>query len=111
MAHELAHVLLLGDNKISQEMKRMESLTDLMTVFCGFGIFNANAAHVHKSGVRGWSTSSHGYLSQREYGYSLAVFAWKRGETDPPWAPELTKSVRVFMRATLSCFKASKRPL
>jgi hypothetical protein len=111
MAHELAHVLLLGDNKVSRDVERMEPLTDLMTVFCGFGVLTANAAHVHRSGHRGWQVSNLGYLSQGDFGYALAVFAWARGESNPSWAIELTTNVRAFLRATLSCFKASKKPI
>lgn len=110
MAHELAHVLLLGGGKIKRDMERMEPLTDLMTVFSGFGILNANISHIHKSGLHGWSVSSTGYMSEREYAYALALFAWTRGETSPVWDRELTKNVRTFMRATLAWFKYSERP-
>lgn len=111
MAHELCHVLLLGDNKIRRDMERMEPLTDLMTVFCGFGVFSANSAHVRKVDSSGWMESAHGYLTQREFGYALALFAWTRGEVDADWRKELTKNVNVFMRDTLSMFRASTRPM
>jgi len=107
MSHELAHVLLLGDKRISREMDRMEPLTDLMTVFSGFGVFTSNAAHVH--GYSG-AQSALGYLSQREFGYGLAVFARERDEPNPSWARELTKNVRIFMRDSLAHFRATKRP-
>jgi hypothetical protein len=111
MAHELAHVLLLGDGKIERDRERMEPLTDLMTVFSGFGVFNANAAHIHKSGPRGWSVSRVGYMTPPEFAYSLALFAWARGEVAPPWDRELTTNVRTFMRATLKHFQISGRPV
>ncbi len=110
MSHELAHVLLLGDGKIDRDMERMEPLTDLMTVFSGFGIFTANSAHVHRSNSRGWHVSNKGYLNQREYGYAMAVWAWQRGEQAPSWKNELTKNVRTFMSETLAHFKSTKRP-
>ena len=109
MSHELAHVLLLGDGKIERDFERMEPLTDLMTVFSGFGVFTANAAHVHKSSSRGWSVSRTGYLSPREFGYALAVFAWIRGEHKPTWDKDLSRNVRTFMGEALAHFKASKR--
>lgn len=102
MAHELAHVLLLGDGKISRDLDRMEPLTDLMTVFCGFGVLSANAAHIYDRGRQ----ARHGYLSQREYGYALAVWSTERGEKKPQWERELTKNVRVFLRMSLACLKA-----
>ncbi len=101
MAHELAHVLLLGDNKISRDIEKMEPLTDLMTVFCGFGVFSSNAAYTRSVDHSGWMESSHGYLTQRDYGFALAVFAWIRNEKDPIWRRELTKNVRVFMGDSL----------
>src|SRR5579863_2187491 len=44
MAHELGHVILLGGELISPKTPDHEPLTDLLTVFLGFGIFNANSA-------------------------------------------------------------------
>jgi hypothetical protein len=102
MSHELAHVLLLGGGKITRDHEKMEPLTDLMTVFSGFGILTANAAFIHSSNTRGWHVSRHGYLSEREFGYALALFAWRRGETKPAWTKELRKNVRVAMESTLS---------
>jgi len=102
MSHELAHVLLLGGEKISRDHPRMEPLTDLMTVFSGFGIFTANAAFEYSSGTRGWRVSRAGYLSEREFGYALALFALRRGEKKPTWSKELRKNVRVAMETTLA---------
>ena len=41
VAHELCHVKLLGENRIEEND---EYLTDLATVFFGFGIFSANSS-------------------------------------------------------------------
>jgi len=41
--HELGHVLLLADGKISKDRKDHEHLTDLLTVWLGLGIFTANS--------------------------------------------------------------------
>jgi len=55
----------------------MEPLTDLLTVFLGFGVFTANAAfriEQHQDGrSQGWSARRQGYLSEEEFGYALAV--------------------------------------
>jgi hypothetical protein len=101
MSHELAHVLLLGGGKITRDHPRMEPLTDLMTVFSGFGIFTANAAFEYRSGMRGWRVSRAGYLTEQEFGYALALFALRRAETKPKWSRELKKNVRVAMESTL----------
>jgi hypothetical protein len=44
VVHELCHVRLLGEKRITAERKDHERLTDLLTVFFGFGIFSTNAA-------------------------------------------------------------------
>lgn len=43
LAHELAHAKLLGGNFVQQTEPGMEPLTDLATIFFGFGIFVANS--------------------------------------------------------------------
>jgi hypothetical protein len=87
IAHELGHVLLLGDGRISVQQEDHEPLTDLLTVFFGLGIFSANAAFEHTREIRGaygyTSTSRLGYLTEPMYGYGLARYAWLRDETDP----------------------------
>lgn len=110
MAHELAHVLLLGDAKIDRSIDRMEPLTDLMTVFCGFGFFNSFSSFQFEQSQRSWRVSRMGYLSEREYGYALGLYAWLRGETKPKWTRELKENVRVFAETTLSIFRAENRP-
>ena len=62
----------------------MEPMTDLLTVFLGFGIFNTNcAARLTKwqdERQQGWSMKRLGYLPEEIYGYALARFARDRGE-------------------------------
>jgi hypothetical protein len=83
MAHELAHVILLGGNLVDRESQDMEPLTDLTIVFLGLGIFTANAAaqfEQHQDGrSQGWSMQRLGYLSEQMYGYALVKFAFERG--------------------------------
>jgi hypothetical protein len=102
MAHELAHVRLLGGSRIDGESPDMEPLTDLFVVYRGMGIFNANCAtnfQQYSDGVyQGWSVKTLGYLSERTYGYALAVFAQLRGERNPRWARYLKLNVRTYMK-------------
>ncbi len=42
-AHELAHVVLLGQGRISPDAEDHEQLADLLPVFFGLGVFSANA--------------------------------------------------------------------
>ena len=64
IAHELAHVLLLGNGYLGGHEKDHEELTDLLTVFSGLGIFTANAAFQFKQ----WSEEMRQAGVQRKRG-------------------------------------------
>lgn len=91
LAHEIAHIKLLGDGRLE---KNDEMLTDLTTVVFGLGIFNANESFKEYKGFDGWGYSRKGYLKQREWGYALALFAQLREEKDPVWVKHLTPNIR-----------------
>lgn len=105
IAHELGHVILLGGGKLSQDDKGQEYLTDLITVFFGLGIFAANSAfqfsqwqdHSHQ----GWTASRQGYLTEEQYAYALALYAWMRGERNPKWASYLAMNVGHHFKKSL----------
>jgi hypothetical protein len=91
IAHEFAHIKLLGEKRVSFND---ESLTDLTTVIFGSGVFNANCAfrEIKNFSVRGHSML--GYLKQREWGYALALYAYFKQEKDPAWINHLTRNIR-----------------
>lgn len=95
LAHEVAHIKLLGENRLKENN---EPLTDLTTIFFGLGIFNANSAFQTFADNQsyGWSTS--GYLSQMEWGYALSLFALIRNESSPDWANHLSTNVKADFR-------------
>ena len=105
IAHELGHVILLGGGKISRDDKDHEYLTDLITVFFGLGIFTANSAfqfsqwqdHSHQ----GWSASRLGYMSEETFAYSLAGYAWIRGEINPKWSNYLAMNVGHYFKQSM----------
>jgi hypothetical protein len=112
LAHELGHERLLGEHRIDPDRRDGEPLTDLFTVFFGFGIFNANAAfdfrpNLGPSGVgrltsvNSYRTQRLGYLTEAMYGYALARYAWLRGETKPDWAHHLDTNPREWMKQGL----------
>lgn len=110
IAHELGHVILLGGGKLSSEHKGHEYATDLITVFFGLGIFTANSAfqfsqwqdHSHQ----GWSASRMGYLSEEMFAYSLAAYAWMRGDTNPKWSRHLAINVGHHFKQCLRYFNS-----
>ena len=91
LAHELAHVKLLGEQKVTEND---ELITDLTTIFFGLGVFNANAAFRTFNDAKHYGWSQMGYLSQMEWGYGLALFAYKRQELEPEWAGYLCTNVK-----------------
>jgi hypothetical protein len=113
IAHELCHVRLLGERRITTARKDHERLTDLLTVYLGFGIFSTNAALSFAGTHRRWSATPLGYLNERElnatrrdgykrlgyltepqFAYALACYGRLRGETEPAWAAHLDPGPR-----------------
>lgn len=91
LAHELAHIKLLGEERLEEND---EQLTDITTVAFGLGIFNANAAFVTFQDFQSHGWQKLGYLKQMDWGYVLALFAQLRAENDPAWAAHLCKNVK-----------------
>lgn len=112
IAHELGHVILLGGGLLNPQTPDHEPLTDLLTVFLGLGIFNANASGQFKQyqqeGKHGWSTKRLGYLPQQAYGYALAKFANERGENKPAWEKYLCTNVRAYYKSSRSWLEKNK---
>lgn len=82
LAHEIAHIKLLGEGRLEENNER---LTDLTTIAFGLGIFNANAAFQFYRGFNSWGYSRMGYLNQMEWGFSLALLALIQGDPQPDW--------------------------
>jgi hypothetical protein len=130
--HELGHLRLLGEGRISGDRSDGERLTDLLTVYFGFGIFTTNAAMRFARAHRGYTiipsglfddrtlnAASHnegyhrlGYLSSKEFGYALACYSWARGETEfPGWARYVNPGPRVHMEQGLAYLaRTTRRP-
>lgn len=129
IAHELSHVRLLGESRITDARRDHERLTDLLTVFFGFGIFTTNAALRFGGTGRGWTVqplgyldertlnaarndawSRLGYLTEQEFGYAMACYAWLRHETEPAWAAHLDPGPRAHLKQGLTYLSRSTRP-
>lgn len=122
IAHELGHVRLLGEDRYSSERSDHERLTDLLTVYFGFGVLTANAAMRFARASRGFSILPQGqfddralnaagalggyrrlgYLNTREFGYALACYARMRGETNPAWARYISPGQAVYLTQGLA---------
>ena len=125
----IAHRMMKGDMKQmgtkgmalegAMPMKDMEPMTDLLTVFLGFGIFNTNSAarllQWQNERRQGWSMNRLGYLPEEIYGYALARFAHQRGERRPQWIEHLSTNVRSYFKKSAAWLehreKTQKAPI
>lgn len=128
--HELCHLRLLGEGRIRRDRADGERLTDLLTVYFGFGVFTANAAMSFSRGHRGFTivpTAEFddrtlngarrgegyrrlGYLSTAEFGYALACYSWVRGEAElPGWARHVNPGPRLSMEQGLAYLRRTTR--
>jgi len=91
LAHEFAHIKLLGEKRLDFND---ESLTDLTPVVFGLGIFNANSSFKEHKSFDSYGHNSIGYLKQREWGYALALYSFYRQEENPNWIKFLTPNIK-----------------
>jgi hypothetical protein len=108
MAHELSHVHLLADKRLTGEEADHEALADLLTVFFGLGIFTSNAAFSFAQWQHGltygWSTKRMGYLSEPMWGFALAAFSWMRQDLKPRWSKYLASGVEHYRKRGMKYF-------
>ncbi|MEO1448754.1 MAG: hypothetical protein AAFV07_04455 [Bacteroidota bacterium] len=102
IAHELAHVKLLGEERIHEND---EPLTDLVAVAFGFGIFMGNSvfhfSQWQTGEYQGWETRRKGYLPEQMIAYSLALMVNYQGKETVDWEKFLNKSMRQYFRKSL----------
>lgn len=102
-AHELGHVRLLGEGRVSANFEDHEPLTDLLTVFLGMGVFTGNSVFRFSQWTdafsQGWRTERRGYMTEEMFGYALALFARVRGEHDPAWSKHLQGNVAAYFKS------------
>jgi len=114
LAHELGHIILLHPGLVDCKDPHMEPLNDLLTVFLGLGIFTANAAfrfEQHSDGTsQGWSARRLGYLSEEQFGYALARFAYERGEGKPAWISFLSTNVASYLKLSAAWLTSRHGP-
>jgi hypothetical protein len=101
-AHELGHVRLIGEGRVSAAFEDHEPLTDLLTVFLGMGVFTGNSVFGFRQWTdafsQGWQTERRGYMTEEMFGYALALFAYLRAERDPAWSKHLRGNVAAYFK-------------
>lgn len=104
IAHELAHVLLIGGKHESGEDYDSELLTDLAVVHLGLGVLRANSNSYWPSGNTFWPGTmmiKPAYMTLPMFGWALAHAAWFRGEAKPIWLKYVRWGVRTEVRHDL----------
>ncbi len=91
IAHEFAHIKLLGEKRIE---RNDELLTDLLPTIFGLGVFGANSVFQYSQSIETWSYRTSGYLTQMEWGYALAVYTWLLDDKNPEWVKSLPKNIQ-----------------
>lgn len=109
MAHELAHLRLMGEGRVTGDEFDNELLTDLAVVFFGLGIFLANIPRNWDSQFQKWPGTEFNkpeYMTPPIFGYALAHLAWFQGEEKPAWRKYLYRNARPdFQQAARFLFK------
>jgi hypothetical protein len=113
MAHELAHVILLGQYGLPADTPHMEAITDLACIYLGMGIFTANSLLRSRrwsdGNVEGWSIQRKGYISPEMAGWALALFCRARKELKPRWARHLSTDPQSYLKMGLRYLERSGR--
>jgi hypothetical protein len=115
MCHEVAHAFRAARGLVVTTWNAEEQLTDLTTVYLGFGILSLNGAYRYRTGgsFRGgyatleWSHSKLGYLGAGEMAFLLAVQMIVRG-TD---AGEIARIAEQLELTQSSLFRQAIREL
>lgn len=116
MAHELAHVRILGESRIMSDSFDNELLTDLTVVHFGLGIFLANTPRNWESDYSKWPDTNllkPEYMTPPMFAWALAHLAWFRGEERPDWArylngaarANLTQGIRYLAKTSDSAYR------
>lgn len=103
---------LIGEKRVKPDRADVGALTDLLTIYLGFGVLTANMAldFTHLSDPESprfsqWTARRTGHLTEPMYGYALACYARMRGESKPPWARHLDTNPRTYLRRSLRYLK------
>jgi hypothetical protein len=112
IARELARVRLIGERRIPAQRPDTERLADLLTVFCGYGVFSTNGAMRLDRLDAAETAGQHrlGYLKSEEFGYALSCYAWLRRETNPAWARYVNAGTLQAMRRGLEYLSSASAP-
>lgn len=93
LAHELSHLILLGEGRLEENN---EELTDLNCIALGFGIFLSNSLFSFEqwqgNSYQGWQANRQGYIPEQVADYAMAIFNnYQNNQSN--WSEYLNKNV------------------
>jgi len=108
IAHELSHLILLGEGRLEENN---EELTDLNCIALGFGIFISNSIfnfqQWHGTSHQGWNANRQGYIPEQVATYAMAVFnKYQNNLTD--WSRHLNKGVKKMYERNLKYLNSNE---
>jgi hypothetical protein len=108
LAHEVGHAYRHANQLVQPVRAHEERLTDLTTIYLGFGVLTVNATQRFRSGQHGagswYSRAESGYLPMQSMSYLLAAHVVARGAAPSPVGRMLATNQR-------ACFKAACKEL
>lgn len=107
LAHELSHLMLLGEGRLDTND---EELTDLNCIALGFGIFTANSLFNFQqwqgTSHQGWQASRQGYIPEQVATYAMAIFnEYQNNASD--WTRHLDKGVKKMYQKNIKYLRSS----
>jgi hypothetical protein len=105
VAHEICHYIMLKQWQFPRDREDMEPMTDLLTIFLGFGIFTANSSfhfeQFQEVDKQGWRGETQGYLLEEAIGYALAEWAFLKKDTGKDWQKYLCTNGKAFFKQSM----------
>lgn len=102
IAHELSHLVLLGEDRLKEND---EELTDLNCIALGFGIFTCNSIFKFNqwqgSSYSGWQTQTSGYIPEQVATYALALLTKYQGRDYSSWIDYLNPSPKKMFKRNM----------
>lgn len=109
IAHELSHLVLLGEGRLEEND---EELTDLNMIAMGFGVFKANSifsfSQWQGSSHQGWEANRTGYIPEEMATYALALMANYQGQIDLSWTVHLNKSCKKMFERNIKYIQKNR---
>jgi hypothetical protein len=108
IAHELSHLILLGEGRLKENN---EELTDLNCIALGFGIFTCNSIFTFDqwqgTSNQGWQTQKNGYIPEEVATYALALLTQYQGKADDSWTSFLNPTPRKMFTKNMRYLSAT----